>query len=172
MNKMRCLAGWLVIVGFSACSLGPSFEKNERDVESEAILGIDSGACDHVGVLTVESLYAAPYQLTDNLPPEGVKVAFDGKPQGSVLCTQLGCNFECCNNSCGYSPDCPFLLRAADGYNDLCLRNEGFACGGTDCSPWCEPFSTEPAHPYRFVGTLKYTGKLSATLDVETFCRL
>lgn len=167
---LGCLG--LAIWGLSSCFFGHSYEKNESDIEDPNIPAVSSGLCEGAEILSVESLYKEPYLLADALPTEDARVAFEGKPLGGLVCTQLGCDFECCDNSCGYSGDCPFSLKAADGYNYLCLRLESFACGGTDCSPWCEPFSTEPAHDYRFVGKLRYTGKLSAALEVEAFCRL
>lgn len=170
MNKR-----WLgmLLFAFSSCFLGPSYEKNDKDVEDAGIEGVSLGLCDDVPVLSVESLFVEPYQLSDQLPAPGARVAFEGKPQGGLICTQLGCNFECCDNSCGYSEDCPFSLEAADGFNRLCLQHKSFACGGTDCSPWCVPFSTEPAHAYRFVGTVEVgSGLANIHLKVESFCRL
>jgi hypothetical protein len=119
--------------------------------------------------MPAEALYQAPYVLAENLPPAATRVAFEGVPLGAVLCTQLGCASECCDNGCGFASECPFALPI-DRYNELCLVHETYACGGTDCSPWCHPFSTEPRRRYRFVGELSYQGRTRASLAVTSVC--
>lgn len=63
--------------------------------------------------------------------------------------------------------------RRRDPYNEICLEHSSFACGGTDCSPFCEPFSHAPKERYRFVGRVEYDelslGK-RPFLHVEKFC--
>jgi hypothetical protein len=160
-------------MGGAACGfVGHHFEKHRDDIESESIVSTAAGGCSHVEIVAASQLFDGPYEFADDRPVDGTRVAFEGMPQGQLACTQLGCEWECCENSCGYAPECTFSLRPeGDEYNRLCLSHADFACGGTDCSPWCAPFSTEPEHRYRFVGTIHYDGS-RARLDVDEYCRI
>ena len=143
---------------------------NSKDIEDPDIPPLSSGACDDVPVMAVQDLYVGPYELSPTRPDAGTVVAFEGRPTAMLMCTERGCEWECCDNACGYDPECACSLRA-DDYNRLCLASDGFACGGTDCSPWCRPFSTAPEYTYRFVGSIRYNGLL-AYLDVAAYCRI
>lgn len=171
------VVAFVTSVALVGCALldGHSPSKHPRDVEQESIPAVGSGECDGPEPTAADSLFVGPYEIADDIPESGTTVAFVGEPIGSLTCTQLGCASSCCDNSCGYSPDCPFMLRV-DDYNEVCLQHPDYACGGTDCSPWCEPFSTEPEHDYRFVGTLRHGDGVDfagrVVLEVESHCRV
>lgn len=167
----RLLPTLVLVVLLPSCGLiGHHFEKHPDDVESASVAPLSSGACDGVTALAPESLFVGPYELAEDAPEAGTAVAVDGIPDGVLLCTQLGCRWECCDNSCGYEEGCAYTIRV-NSYNAICLSHSDFACGGTDCSPWCRPFSTEPRHTYRFVGTIRYEGLGRPYIDVTAYCR-
>lgn len=171
---MRALCTAAVAASIVACGVVPTKEAHPDDTEKPAP-SVTDGACDGVPVVSPESLFAAPYRLADAdaRPAEGARVAFEGAPRGISLCTQRGCAFECCDNSCGYAKDCAYALTAG-AYNRVCLSHTGFSCGGTDCSGFCTPFGSQPEGRYRFVGTVRYPeGSLGgATLEVTAYCKL
>ncbi len=146
------------------------FEHNPRDRELADIPPVSSGDCDGPELLSAGDLYVGPYELSPDRPAGGTSAAFEGRPEPMLICTELGCAWECCDNSCGTDPECAYFLRV-DEYNELCLSSPEFDCGGTDCSPWCQPFSTSPRHDYRFTGTLRYDA-MGATLEVASYCRV
>jgi len=146
------------------------FEHNPKDRELADVPALSSGACDGPELASLDDLYSGPYALSPGRPDAGSTVAFEGRPEPMLICTELGCAWECCDNSCGTDPGCTYFLPV-DDYNSLCLSSPDFDCGGTDCSPWCQPFSTSPRHDYRFTGTIRYDS-MHATLDVASYCRV
>jgi len=165
MIRRLALLAWLPAL--ASCL---HLEHNPRDREISDIPSASSGACDGPALVSAGDLYAGPYELSPDRPGEGTSAAFEGRPEPMLICTELGCPWECCDNSCGTDRDCAYFLRV-DDYNELCLSSPDFDCGGTDCSPWCQPFSTSPRHDYRFTGTLRYDA-MRATLDVASYCRI
>ncbi|MBN2499104.1 MAG: hypothetical protein JXR96_31235 [Deltaproteobacteria bacterium] len=167
-KRSLALATCLALCG---CELfGHHFSKHPDDVEMDSAPLASTGACDGAPRIDPASLFDGPYSLAIQAPPEGSRVAVDGRPVPMLICTQLGCAWECCDNACGDELGCTYTLPAGPS-NELCLDGEGFACGGTDCSPWCKPFSTEPEHSYRFIGTLRYEQPGRAWIEIERFCR-
>lgn len=170
-----CLVSGLSVL--SACALfGPSKEEHPRDVETSSAPKISGGACegDDAPTLAPSSFFAGPYEPSSSRPAIGSIVAFEGIPRANMMCTQKGCEFECCNNSCGAELDCEYVLRDQnDQFNEVCLSHASFACGGSDCSPFCEPFSHAPHQKYRFVGRVEYREKSlgqKPILRIEKFC--
>lgn len=172
----------IVVVALSclaSCAiLGPSKEENPRNVESANAPKTSDGACegDDAPTLAPATFFAGPYEASKTRPAAGTFVAFEGIPRAQLICTQKGCNSECCDNSCGYESDCAYVLRDDnDRFNEICLEHSTFNCGGTDCSPFCEPFSSSPKQRYRFVGHIDYREQsLGQTplLRIERFCVL
>ena len=165
MSRIPVLAA--LLPALAACY---HFEHNPKDRELDDVPLLSSGACDGPEVVPLHTLYVGPYELSPERPDAGSSVAFQGTPRPMLICTELGCSWECCENSCGYDPDCAYFLRV-DEYNEVCLASPDFACGGTDCSPWCQPFSTSPRFGYRFTGTITYD-IMRATLQVDSYCRV
>lgn len=170
-------AGFLAVLALTSCALvGPSKEDHPRDVETSSAPKVTAGACegDDAQTLAPSTFFDGPFKPSDTRPAAGSIVAFEGIPQAQLICTQLGCNSECCDNSCGFDRDCPYVLRDEnDRSNEVCLSHDSFACGGTDCSPFCEPFSHAPKQRYRFVGHIDYREQsLGQTpiLRIERFC--
>jgi hypothetical protein len=157
-----------------ATLLGYHLEDHPDDDEDPDIVAVSATACADAEVHEVDGLFADAYELAEDAPV-GERIALQGHPTGSLSCTQKGCSFECCDNSCGADPDCAYLLRAEDpalaDYAYICLASDDFDCGGTDCSSWCTPFSKDPEHDYRFIGVLEDDTGLP-TLRVETYCRV
>jgi hypothetical protein len=165
-------------LALSSCALfGPSKEEHPRDVETSSAPKVTGGACegDDAPTLAPATFFAGPYEPSDTRPAMGSIIAFEGIPQAQLICTQRGCEFECCDNACGFDADCPYVLRDEnDAYNEVCLSHSSFACGGNDCSPFCEPVSHAPRQKYRFVGRVEYREKsLGQTpiLRIEKFCQ-
>ncbi|WP_225408833.1 hypothetical protein [Stigmatella hybrida] len=135
-----------------------------------------SKECEGVAVVEAASVFASPEGAGGMRPAAGQVVAIDGTPLAGLVCTQMGCDAKCCNNTCGSVEGCPFTLATEQG--NLCLSHKDFACGGTDCSPWCRPFSLTEQGRYRFVGTLAYPAPgqeasgNGATLQVQKVCQL
>lgn len=152
-------------VCLASCNSGPQRRPHSSDVETSTAPAAASGECDGAPVFEVASLVPSEAQPASSRPEEGSVVAVEGVPQPQMVCTMLACDAACCNNSCGYARECPYSLRVDD--KEICLLREDFQCGGTDCSGWCSPFSTQPKHRYRFVGKLE-----GAKLHVQKFCRL
>jgi hypothetical protein len=162
------LAGLLGALTAMGC--GKSKEHNDKDVESDAVPRLAPGRCDDAAVVAATSLFDASFEPSPDRPPEGSRVALEGIPRAVLACTQLGCSWECCDNGCGSSPECTYDLPVGAG-TSVCLAGAGLTCGGTDCSPYCTPFSTAPKRRYRFVGTLRYRAR-ETFLDLETYCRI
>jgi hypothetical protein len=160
------LPAMLVAFGCGAL-LGYRIHEHPDDREDQGVPGIVEGGCDDADVVELSSLFGA-----DGLPaadaPVGQRVALEANPEGVLICTQRGCNFECCDNGCGYELGCAYQL--GDGLSAVCLDHEDFRCGGSDCSAYCSPLSQAPAHDYRFVGTLELRGG-RLTLATEAYCR-
>jgi hypothetical protein len=154
----------------SACSV-PSKEPHPENVEREDIATTASGACGTATPIDPATFFSGPYRASKTRPAEGTELAFEGVPRGLGLCTQKGCSFECCDNSCGFDRACAYALPI-DRYNHVCLAHADFRCGGTDCSFYCAPFSDEPTRRYRFVGAIRYDEGLRPILDVARFCRV
>jgi hypothetical protein len=139
---------------------------------SEAAPPLASGECEGVPVVETDAVFASP----ESRRGAGQVVALDGTPLAGLVCTQMGCAEKCCNNACGSPEGCAFTLATEQG--NLCLSHKDFACGGTDCSPWCRPFSLTEQGRYRFVGTVVYPAAgqeasgNGATLQVQKVCRL
>lgn len=157
----------------AACgALGMSKEESSRDVETTA-----AAACapdDEVPALDPTTLFAGPREPSPTRPERGSRVAFEGVPQANILCSQRGCEFECCDNGCGSNAECTYALHV-DAVNQVCLDEASFECGGTDCSPYCVPFSQSPKRRYRFVGTIDYRDGTLGTppvLRIERYCAL
>lgn len=170
-------AGLVFAVLLSSCVLERySKEDHPRDVETTSAPKIDQGACenDDAPTLAPSSFFAGPHRASPTRPAAGSVVAFEGVPLAQLICTQLGCESECCDNSCGGSTDCEYVLRDESGVNEVCLSHPSFACGGTDCSAFCEPFSSAPKRRYRFVGRVEYREQSVGQppiLRVERFCQ-
>lgn len=166
-----------LLVGLSACALfGPSKEEDPRDVEKGDAPKVMAGACDgdQAPTLAPSSFFAGPHEASRERPAIGALVAFEGIPRAQIVCSQRGCEFECCDNGCGADTECAYTL-GDDAGNEVCLAHDSFACGGTDCSPFCEPFSSSPKQRYRFVGHIDYREQsLGQTplLRIERFCVL
>lgn len=161
-----------VALAIVACNpFAKELEPHPRNVE--AATGEPSDGCEGATVVAVEALVSGMHGGIVGGAGQPAAVAVDGKPKAQLACTQLGCSFECCDNSCGASTDCAFAVEAPDG-SKLCLAHSTFECGGTDCSAYCVPFSTDPRHRYRFVGTPRSVtpGRGSPTLDVTKWCLL
>jgi hypothetical protein len=144
--------------------------QNPKDIEAD-FPALASGQCGSVAPRKAEDVFSGVGILSLSAPAPGTTVAFDGVPHAEPACTQAGCSGTCCNNPCGWVKGCPYTLRTPDGLNQICLDGAGFGCGGTDCSPWCSPFSTEPAHTYRLVGQILYAGNIPI-VTVTSVCRL
>ena len=160
----------------SACLLGYSKEDHPRDVETTSAPKVTAGSCegDEAPTLAPASFFSG-LRPSDTRPAAGSIVAFEGIPLAQLICTQKGCQSECCDNSCGFQTECPYVLRdeGAPSTNEICLAHSSFECGGTDCSPFCEPFSHAPKQKYRFVGRVEYrNASLGQTpiLRIERFC--
>ena len=160
------IAGLLLTLTGCSELFGYSFEHNPKD-EEETFLSAEEGGCE-VEVVELSSFFNEDRELSADRPPEGSLITLEGRPQSNMICTMLGCNWECCNNSCGYMTGCAYSLNV-DSYNKICLSHESFSCGGTDCSPWCSPFSSNPQHDYRFYGSVSYEDNWP-TLEVERIC--
>jgi hypothetical protein len=174
---MRFAALGLVLILSSCALIGPSKEQDPRDVETSSAPKITGGACegDVAPTLAPSTFFAGPFKPSESRPAAGSIVAFEGIPRAQMMCTQKGCEFECCDNHCGFDAECPYVLQdESDPQNEVCLAHSSFACGGTDCSPFCEPFSHTPQQKYRFVGHVDYReqslGK-TPILRVEKFCQ-
>ncbi|EAU66222.1 hypothetical protein STIAU_8284 [Stigmatella aurantiaca DW4/3-1] len=136
----------------------------------EAAGAAASGACQDAPTVELPSLFASPADAASR-PEAGAVVAMEGTPLAGLVCTLMACDAKCCNNACGSTEGCPFTLATEQG--NLCLSHQDFACGGTDCSPWCRPFNLSEKRRYRFVGTLSYQAGQEppgATLHVQKFC--
>jgi hypothetical protein len=176
--RTHVLVEIIAALWLSACASPPRYHKQPHPDDVEAAAPpVSSGACDGVQVIEAASLFAGDRQLSASRPANGSMVAIDGSPQPSMACTELGCDSECCNNECGFL-ECAYLI-SVDEQNRICLDREDFACGGTDCSGWCRPFTKTPSHRYRFVGELGYTGGeefrssyVGVRLAVQKYCRL
>jgi hypothetical protein len=174
---MKAVFGVVASLALTGCAAldGHRPSEHPRDVEQESIPAVSSGECAGPEPTDQASLFEGAYELSDDIPESGTRVTLVGRPMGVLICTQLGCASSCCDNSCGYSPDCPYSLRVGEN-NEVCLQHGDYQCGGTDCSPWCEPFSTDPKHDYRFVGTLRHGEDVDAmgrvVLEVESQCRV
>lgn len=151
----------------AACT--PHYEKNPRDAE-QPFPELSAQHCGDAEVVEVSAFFSGFLLPAADRPDQGTRIAVEGTPQALAMCTSLGCSWECCDNDCGYALDCPYRLSTPDG-NEVCLVRADFECGGTDCSPYCAPFSTAPAGHYRFVGTIAYEGP-RPTLLVEDVCRV
>jgi hypothetical protein len=170
-------AALLLVLAMSSCALfGPSLEEHPRDGETTSAPATNNGTClnDEATTLAPSTLFSAPHRASEDRPAVGSLIAFEGIPQARLVCTQLGCQFECCDNKCGADQECPYVLRdEADPTNEVCLAHSSFACGGSDCSPFCEPFSHAPKQRYRFVGRVDYRQQsLGQTpiLRIDRFC--
>lgn len=121
---------------------------------------------------TVEEGQCNGYQLVDSVSTvaDGDFIAVEGRPQGQLVCTLLGCDSECCMNACGYMDGCVYTITDSNG-DGVCLSHPDFICGGSDCSPYCEPFSMHAQHRYRFLGQLVREGH-NVTLEVSQYCRI
>lgn len=149
----------------------PSPEANPEDVERDDIATVASGAC---GARTPDdalALFSGPNGPNARRPAEGTELVLDGVPRGRNVCTGRGCSFECCDEPCGGEPDCTYAL-AVDEFNSVCLAHASFTCGGSDCSPYCAPFSLEPKRRYRFVGAVRYDAVRRPTLVLTSYCRV
>jgi hypothetical protein len=171
-------ARFLAVAMLSSCALfGPSKEDHPRDVETSSVPKTTSGACegDSAPTLAPSTFFVGPYQPSETRPAFGSIVAFEGTPRANMMCSQRGCEFECCDNGCGAEPECEYVLRdETDQFNEVCLAHPSFACGGSDCSPFCEPFSHAPKQRYRFVGRIEYREndvKRTPILRIERFCQ-
>lgn len=178
MPSVRCAIAGLAITWLSSCAHGLHKRPHADDVEVASVPLVASGECDGAPLVDAASFFTGPLVLSDGRPKQGTVIAVDGAPQARMVCTLMGCNSECCNNGCGHSGGCTYVI-AAGAENEICLGRDDFACGGTDCSGWCRPFSTHPSHRYRFVGEVVYVGvaepKTSVPgvkLQVQKFCRL
>lgn len=161
----------------SACALfGPSKEEHPRDVETASAPKVSSGSCegDDAPTLATSSFFVGPHEPSAARPASGSVVAFEGIPRANMMCSQRGCEFECCDNGCGAEPECEYVIGDAnDRFNQVCLSHSSFACGGSDCSPFCEPFSHAPKQKYRFVGRVEYRDNAlgqTPILHIEKLC--
>ena len=154
---------------------GYEIEDNPRDVEDPGVPAVSATSCTADTVLTADELFAGPYEL-DLAAPLGERIALEGRPRGNAMCTQRGCEFECCRNSCGYPIGCAYILPSVhselSSYEYVCLDHSSFECGGNDCSPYCAPLSKHPSHDYRFLGTLVRESGMLPTLRVKEYCRV
>lgn len=171
------IGAFACFLAVSSCALfGPAKEEHPRDVETSSAPKTSGGACegDDAPTLAPSAFFAGPYEPSSARPEAGAIVAFEGVPQAQLVCTQLGCQFECCENSCGALDDCAYVLRDEnDRGKEVCLSHDAFACGGHDCSPFCEPFSHAPKQKYRFVGRIDYRDRSAGktpVLRVDRFC--
>lgn len=163
--------GIALVVSIAAACFVPSKEPHPDNVEREDIATAASGACGAATPVDPATFFSGPYTASKTRPAPGTELAFDGVPRGRSLCTQKGCSFECCDNACGYEKACPYALEI-DKYNHVCLTHADFACGGSDCSMYCTPFSDEPKNRYRFVGLVRYDDGQRPILDVTRYCRV
>ena len=162
-------SGLVAACAMSACAVfGPSKEDHPKDVEANA------AACEgaeQVPTLEPASFFAGPYEASTTRPDAGSVIALEGVPRANMICSQRGCQSECCDNGCGADVECAYVL-AVDAFNQVCLDHPSFDCGGTDCSGYCTPFSKSPTQRYRFVGRVEYRESLGKTpmLRIERFC--
>lgn len=158
-----------VALPLSACALfGPSKEDDPRNVETPT----DRCAPDQTQTVLAASLFSGPNQVSSTRPVRGSVVALEGVPRSKMICSQRGCDSECCNNGCGADAECPYALRV-DDTNEVCLANGTFECGGTDCKSYCAPFGQSPQQRYRFIGVIEYrAASLGQTplLEVQRWC--
>ena len=161
--RLCSVAGGLVLL------LG-CIQAHPDDVERD---DIPDCATTDLAVMRAEDFFAGadPWVPAEDRPEDGETVAVVGWPRGGLLCTQLGCSFDCCDNSCGFMGDCAYSLEAGHPSNQVCLSHEDFACGGTDCSPYCRPFGRDPRHQYRFVGEVFYEDGPDPIIRVKDYCR-
>lgn len=159
---MRIFALLQAVLLSGCCIWSPSLRYEEsihpNNIENTEIPPVSSGQCD--GQQLVDSIGSVA---------DGELIVIEGQPQGHLVCTLLGCDSDCCMNSCGYSDRCPYTITDVNGVG-LCISHTDFVCGGSDCSPYCAPFSLRAENLYRFVGQLVWEGQ-NATLEVTEFCR-
>jgi hypothetical protein len=164
-----------LLLGACGPLLGYDRKHNPKDVEDPGVPTVSATSCAAESVLRVDDLFVGPYEL-DPAAPLGERIALEGRPRGQTMCTQKGCEFECCRNNCGYMVGCAYILPAVDSelatYEYVCLDHSSFECGGTDCSPYCAPLSEHPRHEYRFIGTLVRESSLLPTLRVQEYCQV
>jgi hypothetical protein len=160
-----------VLIGaslFAACISGREKTPNPKDVESGDFPGLT--ACTGPAPNAVDDFFPGA-DGGGQRPAAGSTVAIEGVPDAMLVCTQLGCEEECCENDCGYAAGCTYVLRTTPDHT-ICLDHADYVCAGTDCSPYCAPFSTHPRNSYRFEGTIEYpTTSSNPTLHVEAVCR-
>ena len=169
--------GMVVVPMVASCDLidRPQVHPHPDNVEDESIPAVSSGACDGPDPIPLSEIFDDEGRLLDSPPEEGTLVAVEGIPHANLFCTQKGCNAECCENSCGYLADCAYSLPVGGQLDEFCVAHDDFSCGGTDCSPVCRPFSTDPQNRYRFVGRLEYKEPVrggGAVLRVDSYCRI
>ncbi|MDC0710213.1 hypothetical protein POL68_17180 [Stigmatella sp. ncwal1] len=157
----------------TSCHAGHNKAVPPANAGAEGAGASASGDCQGVPTVELASLFTSPEASTSARPEAGAVVAVEGMPLGGLACTLMGCDAKCCNNTCGSVEGCAYTLASEQG--NLCLNHKDFACGGTDCSPWCRPFSLSAERRYRFVGTLSFPAGQEApgaTLHVQKFCPL
>lgn len=166
LRATATLCTLLVAVGCGAL-LGYRIHEHPDDREDPDVDSVAEGGCADAEIVALASLFG-----DDGLPaadaPVGRRLALEGNPEGVLICSQRGCNFECCDNGCGYEIGCAYQL--GEGLSAVCLDHEDFRCGGSDCSAYCSPLSQAPEHDYRFVGTLELRGG-RLTLALDEYCR-
>lgn len=104
----------------------------------------------------------APVVVFDGLPDAaGTRIALDGMPRASPVCTLLDCtdNRACCNR-CGGN----YFLSDEGRQVDLTGLP---GCTGMDCNMVCDPFGKKPTLRYRFVGWYDHAQR---RLEVDKFC--
>jgi hypothetical protein len=161
----------LAAVLLTSCHAGHNTGQPPANAAGPVAPPAASRECEGVAVVEAASLFEASAR-----PEAGRVVAIDGTPLAGLVCTQRGCDAKCCNNTCGSVEGCAFTLATEQG--NVCLSHKDFACGGTDCSPWCRPFRLNEEGRYRFVGSVVYpaagqeSSGAGATLQVQKFCQV
>lgn len=139
--------------------------------EDPAIPSVLSGACGNLEVTPLDQLYAP------GGPGAGATVAIEALPYVPMTCTRSGGDAcppydggdECCG--CAFDDECTYVANDWSLGASICVYSADFACGfGDGCRPSCTPFSGEPRHRYRFIGTLRPA--TSPGLDVTAYCRV